>query len=149
MAVREKLEIIKNLHYSKENLIDSMNNIYDDNFQRVKTFALSRAFVSPYLIYEDKISYVAQLDDNLKLTMDRFISARQEKLSVMSHQLDLVSPLSVLKRGYAVCSGADGAILKDAAALAIGDSVGVRLAKGGFKAIVSSTEIAGQARNDG
>ncbi|MDR3049023.1 MAG: exodeoxyribonuclease VII large subunit [Elusimicrobiota bacterium] len=140
MAVRNKLEIVKNLQYAKENLIDSINDIYDDNFQQVKNFALSRAFVSPHLIYEDKISYVVQLDDDLKLIMDKFLSAKQEKLSVMSHQLDLVSPLSVLKRGYAVCSADDGSILKDTSAISVGDNITVRLAKGNFKASVSSLQ---------
>jgi exodeoxyribonuclease VII large subunit len=51
--------------------------------------------------------------------------------------LDALSPLAVLQRGYAIAQDADGKLLRDAAAVQVGDEVGVRLAKGRFSAKVS------------
>jgi exodeoxyribonuclease VII large subunit len=54
----------------------------------------------------------------------------------MAHKLELVSPLSVLKRGYSGCSSQKGLIIKDISASSVGESVSVRLSKGGFQAKV-------------
>ena len=40
------------------------------------------------------------------------------------------SPLAILERGYAIVTGPDGATLRDSAAVAAGDSLRVRLARG-------------------
>jgi exodeoxyribonuclease VII large subunit len=51
-----------------------------------------------------------------------------------------VSPRGVLARGYAIVTGPDGGIVRDAARLASGDAVAVALAKGGFEARVTVTD---------
>jgi exonuclease VII large subunit len=45
----------------------------------------------------------------------------------------------VLDRGYAIVTGADGAIVADARQLAIGTSVALRFAQGGARATVTAT----------
>jgi exodeoxyribonuclease VII large subunit len=46
----------------------------------------------------------------------------------------------VLERGYALVYGPDGRLLRDAAQVAAGDSIDVRLAKGRLSARVTKTE---------
>jgi exodeoxyribonuclease VII large subunit len=53
-------------------------------------------------------------------------------------RLDALSPLRVLDRGYAVASR-DGRVITEGRALAAGDEVAVRLARGGFRARVTET----------
>ncbi len=45
-------------------------------------------------------------------------------------QMDALSPVRVLERGYAVVRAADGAVVRDAAALSTGESLSVQLASG-------------------
>ena len=45
-------------------------------------------------------------------------------------KIDALSPLAILKRGFALCRDAKGAIVKNAADVALGDSVRVTLASG-------------------
>ena len=54
-------------------------------------------------------------------------------------KLDLLSPYSVLDRGYSLTTAADGSVVKDAAALKSGDALVTRFAKGTAKSVVSET----------
>lgn len=55
-------------------------------------------------------------------------------------RLHAASPLAILARGYAVVHGPDGAVLTDAARIAPGDRVDVRLARGRVAAEVTHSE---------
>jgi len=53
-----------------------------------------------------------------------------ERLDALAHKLELVSPSAVLARGYAIVRHADGRIVRDADAAAIGERLEVRVATG-------------------
>ena len=64
----------------------------------------------------------------------------QAQLGQMAARLDTLSPLAVLGRGYAVAWNADKTmVLRDAAAVAPGDTVRVTLSRGEIEAKVSKT----------
>ncbi len=71
------------------------------------------------------------------------------RLDHLDERLKAVSPLAILDRGYAVVAATDGAVVRDAAAVHVGDEIGVRLARGGLLATVDKslpepeTEVAG------
>src|SRR5215475_6787742 len=54
----------------------------------------------------------------------------RERLGLAAASLDALSPLGVLQRGYAIAQDASGKLLRDAASVAEGDFVSVRLQKG-------------------
>ena len=54
--------------------------------------------------------------------------------------LDALSPLAVLQRGYAIAQDASGKPVRDAASVAAGDEVSVRLAKGKLNTRVETVE---------
>ena len=63
----------------------------------------------------------------------------RERLGVAAASLDALSPLGVLQRGYAIAQDASGKLLRDAAQVAQGDAISVRLAKGKLSARVEAT----------
>jgi exodeoxyribonuclease VII large subunit len=61
----------------------------------------------------------------------RALAAAEARLGATAARLDTLSPMAVLGRGYAVCwNGDKTAIVRDAAAIGIGDAVRVTLARG-------------------
>jgi exodeoxyribonuclease VII large subunit len=67
----------------------------------------------------------------------------RERLGLAAASLDALSPLGVLQRGYAIAQDASGKPLRDAASVAQGDAVSVRLAKGRLHTRVDSTDLQG------
>ena len=65
---------------------------------------------------------------------------RRSRLDRLSSQLEALSPLAILERGYALVFSASGKLVKDSAQLGQGDEVSATLARGTFRATIKSTE---------
>ncbi len=72
------------------------------------------------------------------------ISNKRTRLAALARQLDALSPLRVLKRGYAIAHNDCGAVVTDASAVCPGDALEIRLHRGVIKAEV--TEIVSDAK---
>jgi exodeoxyribonuclease VII large subunit len=69
----------------------------------------------------------------------RAVDARR-RLEVTAASLDALSPLAVLHRGYSLAEDENGRLLRDAADVAVGDAVRVRLAKGRLRCRIEDME---------
>ncbi len=67
----------------------------------------------------------------------RALALRREQLAALAAQLDALSPLAVLGRGFALARRPDGTVLRRAADLAPGDAFTLRLAEGELDATVT------------
>ena len=68
------------------------------------------------------------------------VGHEKARLGLAARALQAVSPLATLERGYAIVSSAvNGSVVKDAAAVAPGTSVDIRLARGKLSATVNET----------
>ncbi len=61
---------------------------------------------------------------------------RRSRLDQLSGQLEALSPLAILGRGYALVFDPEGKLLKDAARVKTGDAISARLARGTVTATV-------------
>jgi exodeoxyribonuclease VII large subunit len=69
------------------------------------------------------------------------VSTARNRLAPVKAELDALSPLAVLSRGYAIAwNDADGQVVRDAASLNTDDVLTLRFGKGGASARVESTE---------
>ena len=75
--------------------------------------------------------------------MEAKLQEGRERLGLAAASLDALSPLGVLQRGYAIAQDASGKLVRDAASVAQGDAVSVRLAKGKLNTRVESTDLQG------
>jgi exodeoxyribonuclease VII large subunit len=64
------------------------------------------------------------------------LQRERSRLELAAGRMDALSPLAVLKRGYAICRDARGGIMKNARAAATGDRVQVTLAQGDLDCLV-------------
>ena len=70
-------------------------------------------------------------DSKLTTVMDRRRHTFESQLGSIAAKLESLSPLAVLARGYAVCWNGDRtAVIRDAAAVVVGDAVTVTLEHG-------------------
>ncbi len=80
----------------------------------------------------------------LCLARDAAASSRLEAARLRFHlsaaSLDALSPLAVLKRGYALAQKETGELLSDAAAVKVGDKINLRLANGALRCRVEELE---------
>jgi len=82
-----------------------------------------------------------RLQRELGKSIRRQLAERQTHLGVYVRQLDAVSPLATLARGFAIARKPDQpAILRDTDTLKAGDRVQIQLAKGAFQADIVSIE---------
>jgi exodeoxyribonuclease VII large subunit len=72
------------------------------------------------------------LDARFRLAAQRIPDAAQRRLQRAEDLLHGLSPLAVLRRGYAIVARGDGAVVTQAAALRPGEALDVRVAEGRF-----------------
>jgi len=78
----------------------------------------------------------AQLDERLRRARER----TQARLQQAMQLLDTLSPLATLARGYAIVQQPDGAVLRDARNVRLGDRLRARLARGGITCRVETID---------
>jgi exodeoxyribonuclease VII large subunit len=72
--------------------------------------------------------------------VEKQLDEAKKRLGLAAASLDALSPLAVLQRGYAIAQSDDGALLRNANQVSIGDAVKIRLARGMLGARVESVE---------
>jgi exodeoxyribonuclease VII large subunit len=60
----------------------------------------------------------------------------KSRLDQLAGQIEALSPVAILERGYALVFDSSGKLLKDAARVKVGDEISARLARGGLTATV-------------
>ena len=75
----------------------------------------------------------------LDRTLERTIEAQRARLGALDAQLNSLSPLAVLDRGYALVLDAQGALVRSTRQVAPGDDLRTRLSDGAFTSRVEST----------
>jgi exodeoxyribonuclease VII large subunit len=84
---------------------------------------------------------LAALSERLRGLGGQAVTVRRHRLVSVGGRLDALSPLAVLRRGYAIVTRkTDGAVLRAAADVRAGDEVGVRLAQGRLRASVVAVD---------
>ena len=127
-----------------------------DKREELRRLASSRAFVDA----ESKLRFFLQRLDELQArlvqTIPSLISGTRQKftqqeqslgqqirfflhnkkhgLTTLSSQLQAFSPLAVLERGYAIVTGKDREIVRDPDRVEKGDTIGIRVERGEFRA---------------
>jgi len=109
---------------------------------RVQEQALSQAFDEVKSQLNNARARFDAASSSCDAAMEFKLQQGRERLALAAASLDALSPLGVLQRGYAIAQDASGRLLRDAATVAEGDAVSVRLAKGKLNARVETIETA-------
>jgi exodeoxyribonuclease VII large subunit len=82
-----------------------------------------------------------QRSAELGIRIERVLVGKVQRLERLRLQLEERGPLSVLERGYAICTDAAGNLVRAADQVAIGDEVNVQLARGRLGAEVRRRDL--------
>jgi exodeoxyribonuclease VII large subunit len=85
----------------------------------------------------------SQLDAGTDAVVHAFrsqMAARRSRTERLTAQLEALSPVRILERGYALIFDASGALVKDVSQLAAGSEISAQVARGRFTAEVKSTK---------
>ncbi|MDR1260008.1 MAG: exodeoxyribonuclease VII large subunit [Endomicrobium sp.] len=134
MILRNRNSILIHIDFLEKSLINAMYSILNDCKSKLDRFVLSRAMTKPCLIYEDKISYIDMLNSHFLKNIRRIFDLKSEKLKNISYKLNIVSPTSVLKRGFSICFDSNNKIVTSSKNVNSGDSINVRLSRGSLMA---------------
>ena len=85
------------------------------------------------MIYEDKIQYIDDLKEKIKLYMNNIIENKSHNLQLKIQKLDLLSPLKILQRGYSICFNEQGELIKTKKQVKVNDLINVKLNDGNIK----------------
>jgi len=84
---------------------------------------------------------LVQRSTELGVRMERALVGKIQQLERLRLQLEERSPLRVLERGYAICTDAEGNVVRAADQVAIGAEINVQLARGRLAAEVRRKEL--------
>ncbi len=106
--------------------------------QKCQALAERRVFRQPLERIHDAEHRVDDLGQRLHRAIERRVELGRQKVEAVAGQLDSLSPLNVLARGYSLTRGEkDRQLLRDASEVEVGDRIVTRLHKG---RIVSKVE---------
>jgi len=86
-------------------------------------------------------SRLESLAQRLEPAVRRRMEKAGRRLEVLDRELQTLSPVSILERGYAIVSTPDGAVVQDAGRVAEGDALAVRLHRGRLGVRVEETGL--------
>jgi exodeoxyribonuclease VII large subunit len=83
---------------------------------------------------------IAKLEQRLVRSTNTSVTAQHKRLAELAGRLDAMSPLKVLSRGYSLAYTPEGALVRRATDVHVGDRVTVRVAEGSFDATVDAVK---------
>ena len=137
IAVPDIRDITLRIDDINDRLSQALIRTLERKRERLDIISSSGIFTSPTEIFESKREELTDLSQRSKDACDDKMSELRNRLMLLCGKADAMSPLAVLKRGYAVCENSDGKVV-DALSLSVGDKVSVILSDGSFDASVTS-----------
>ncbi|MHB1214580.1 MAG: exodeoxyribonuclease VII large subunit [Thiobacillus sp.] len=107
--------------------------------EQLRTARLGQRLVTPLHVIRRERQGLESLGVRAQHAVQAGAMRRQLNLERLASSLAHLNPESVLARGYSIVQLESGAVVQDAATLAAGDRIGIRLHRGRARATVEST----------
>lgn len=108
--------------------------------ERLSRFTMEIEGLLPPRIKELR-AYIKSLKKEISSSAGYAVSISTEKLKTRKKELEALSPLSVLKRGYALVTDESGNVVRDTRKTKDGDVLNIRVEKGNIRTIVQKEKI--------
>ena len=136
-AVPDLAEEISLLTAARRRLERAITQRLDREQQRLDALRSRPVLAAPSTLVDQHVTAVAALRSRAQLVLSHRLDRASSEVHHTLARLRSLSPLATLERGYAVVRRAvDGTVLRDPAAVSVGDDLRVRLASGELAARV-------------
>ena len=123
-------EILKRLHAYRDRLRTSTTRRLTLAHSRLETIAAHRPFRRPFDVIHDRSRRLDELATRSTSALRSLIHDRQRRFAKLAGQLQSLSPLAVLERGYTITQDAtSGNVIRSARQLRVGQEIATRFAE--------------------
>lgn len=127
-------DILKSIEYYKNRILDVLKNKLYSKRQIFNSLKDSYIFKNPTKMYESKMQNLEMLLDSLIRNINFKITNNNKDYEILLKKLEILNPISVLKRGYAVIEK-DNKIINTVKNIKSKDEISIELQDGKIKAI--------------
>ena len=135
--LKEQSQSLDNIEMRLANTVQGIISNAKQNFQLATSQIYQSSTLQRFENYEDRIKTNLR---SLNFQMKNLIDKKKLMLESISTNLNAISPLAVLDRGYAIVMNENGQALKSSKDIKVGDTVTTRLGDGGFTSNVSKKD---------
>ena len=135
--LKEQSQSLDNIEMRLANTVQGIINNAKQNFQLATSQIYQSSTLQRFENYEDRIKTNLR---SLNFQIKNLIDKKKLMLESISTNLNAISPLAVLDRGYAIVMNENGQALKSSKDIKVGDTVTTRLGDGGFTSNVSKKD---------
>ena len=136
IAVPDMAELLRHLQTVENRLVQSELNLLEREDRRLNNLAAKRVLTDPTAFLQDRKMQMDYLQQKLASAARSQMEKEARRFAHLAAKLDAMSPLKVLGRGYAMAQSADGAVLRSAEQVELGEQISVHLAQGSLQCIV-------------
>ena len=135
--LKEQSQSLDNIEMRLANTVQGIMSNAKQNFKLATSQIYQSSTLQRFENYEDRIKTNLR---SLNFQMKNLIDKKKLMLESITTNLNAISPLAVLDRGYAIVMNENGQALKSSKDIKVGDTVTTRLGDGGFTSNVSKKD---------
>ena len=140
LVVPVKMQLQEELALRKRSLIQRYESCLRQKRMRLEHLKQHRVLQKPELLLQDRQQLLDDRTVRLQKAMEQQLQKKQQQLAAGAEQLNALSPLNVLSRGYALCETESGKLVRRADDVEMGDTITVILEQGRLSASVTGRE---------
>jgi len=140
----DRVALVTSLFDLESRLKDRVLSRIKQARQKLEFNADRRAFRSPLDRIRDLEKRLDDLDGRLGRSASVPVERARQRIAALAGQLESLSPMNVLARGYSLTRTPDGHVIRDAATVRQGDLITTRLAHGELTSRVEKSRPASQ-----
>ncbi len=133
LVIPRKEDLVNSISTNTVRLRNALLNSLGAMAQRLAKLSQSYALKQPLKMVEKYEQMIDDLRKDMAIRINHLVKLHGENYNLLEQKLAVLSPLSILSRGYSVSSRLpEKKIIKDARDISVGDRIETRLGKGAF-----------------
>lgn len=140
LAVPDAIELSSRISTLDARLKGALSNRLRSARRDLENLTSRRVMKSPALLLDDKNMRLSHVTDRLEASYAKAFSQKRSEFAKKISQLEALSPLSVLSRGYSVAFDESEKLIKSVSDIKRGDKITLRVSDGRISAEVCGAE---------